>query len=86
MGPDYVLGPGDELRITIWGNIEGQWNVVVDRDGKISLPKVGIIGVTGLTFGEFKETLHKELIKILHQLPDECEHGPVEDYQGLHRG
>jgi len=63
VGPDYVLGPGDEIRITIWGKIEGLWNVIVDRDGNISLPKVGILGVTGLTFKELKELLHKELSK-----------------------
>ena len=76
-GPDYVLGPGDELRITIWGNIEGQWNVVVDRDGKISLPKVGIIGVTGLTYGEFKETLNKELSKYYTNYQMNVSMGPL---------
>jgi len=63
VGPEYVLGPGDELRITVWGKVEGNWNVIIDRSGNISLPKVGIIGVSGLTFGEFKEVLHKELSK-----------------------
>jgi len=77
VGPDYVLGPGDELRITIWGNIEGQWNVVVDRDGKIALPKVGIIGVTGLNFGEFKETLHKELSKYYTNFQMNVSMGPL---------
>jgi protein involved in polysaccharide export with SLBB domain len=77
VGPDYVLGPGDELRITIWGNIEGQWNVVIDRDGKISLPKVGTIGVTGLTFGELKITLHKELSKYYTNFQMNVSMGPL---------
>jgi len=77
VGPDYVLGPGDELRITIWGNIEGQWNAVIDRDGKISLPKVGTIGVTGLTFGEFKVTLHKELSKFYTNFQMNVSMGPL---------
>jgi polysaccharide biosynthesis/export protein len=63
VGPDYVIGPGDEIKVSIWGSIEGQWTSVVDRDGTISLPKVGQIGVTGLTFNELKETLKKELLK-----------------------
>ncbi|MCE5274438.1 MAG: SLBB domain-containing protein [Syntrophaceae bacterium] len=63
VGPDYVVGPGDEIRVSIWGSIEGQWTSAVDRDGTISLPKVGTIGVTGLTFTELKETIHKELSK-----------------------
>ena len=63
VGPDYVIGPGDEIKISVWGRIEGQWEVVVSRDGTVSLPKVGTMGVTGLTFKELKETLHKELSK-----------------------
>jgi polysaccharide export outer membrane protein len=63
VSPAYVIGPGDEIRITIWGKIEGAWNVVVDRDGNVSLPKVGILGVTGLTFSELKKLLLQEFSK-----------------------
>ncbi len=63
VGPDYVIGPGDEIKISIWGKIDGQWSVVVDRDGNISIPKIGVLGVTGLTFKELKEVLYKELSK-----------------------
>ncbi|OPY68127.1 MAG: Polysialic acid transport protein KpsD precursor [Syntrophorhabdus sp. PtaU1.Bin050] len=63
VGPDYVIGPGDEVRVNVWGNVEGQFNIVVDRDGKVTLPKIGTIGVTGLTFEQLKETLQKEFSK-----------------------
>jgi len=63
VGPDYVIGPDDEVKIVVWGSIEGQWSVVVDRDGKITLPKVGMLGVTGLTYKELKALLHKEFSK-----------------------
>ncbi|MEN8263532.1 MAG: SLBB domain-containing protein [Nitrospirota bacterium] len=63
VGPGYVLGPGDEIRISVWGKVEGMWNVVIDRDGNISLPKVGVIGITGLTFSKVKSLLHKEFSK-----------------------
>jgi len=61
VGPGYVIGPGDEIRITVWGRIEGQWTVTVDRDGSISLPKLGTIRVAGLTFRELKEQLMREM-------------------------
>ncbi len=63
VGPNFVIGPGDGIRVTIWGKVEGTWNVVVDRDGNISLPKIGVIGVTGLTFMELKDLIHKEFKK-----------------------
>ncbi len=63
VGPGYVVGPGDEIRITVWGKIEGQWNTFINRDGNIIVPKIGSLGVTGLTFKELKELLNKELSK-----------------------
>ena len=60
VSPDYVIGPGDEMRISVWGPIEGQWTVVVDRDGNITIPKLGILGVTGLKFEELREILRNE--------------------------
>ncbi len=63
VGPEYVIGPGDEIRINVWGKFEGNWSVTVDRNGNIFIPTVGTIGVAGLTFRELKEVLHKEISK-----------------------
>lgn len=63
VSPDYVIGPQDEIRITVWGRLEGEWNVTVDRDGNITLPRLGTLGVTGLTFKEVKELLQQEFSK-----------------------
>ena len=59
----YVIGPDDIVRVAVWGSIEGAWDVRVDRDGNIALPKAGVIGVAGLNFGELKNVVHKELSK-----------------------
>lgn len=63
VGPDYVIGPDDEIRIAVWGKVEGRWTCAVDRDGNIDVPKIGILGVTGLTFRELKELLGREFSK-----------------------
>lgn len=63
VGPDYVIGPGDEVRIGVWGSVEGTWSAEVDRDGNISVPKIGSLGVTGLTFQEMKQLLQTEMSK-----------------------
>ncbi len=63
VGPDYVVGPGDEIRVSVWGSIEGQWTSVVDRSGTVTLPKIGTIGVTGLTFEQLRQTLRSEIGK-----------------------
>ncbi len=63
VGPEYVVGPGDEIRINVWGKFEGSWSVTVDRNGNIYIPTVGTIGVAGLTFKELKDVLYKEISK-----------------------
>jgi protein involved in polysaccharide export with SLBB domain len=49
IGPDYVLGPGDGLTISLWGGVSQSFTRVIDREGKVALPEAGSIVVAGLT-------------------------------------
>ena len=60
VGPDYVLGPGDVVRVRVWGKVEGSWNLAIDRDGTVRMPKVGVVALGGLSFAQAKEVLQKE--------------------------
>ena len=60
VGPDYVLGPGDEVKIRVWGKFEGAWNPVIERDGTVRLSKVGVVALGGLTFEQAQAVLQKE--------------------------
>ncbi|MEW6719495.1 MAG: SLBB domain-containing protein [Thermodesulfobacteriota bacterium] len=64
VGPDYVLGPGDEVRVRIWGKVEGAWNRRIERDGTIRLPKVGVVPLGGMTFAQAQESLQKEFSRV----------------------
>ena len=48
--PDYTIGPGDELLVHVWGQVEANQSVVVDRNGMINLPKVGQVSVSGVRY------------------------------------
>ena len=48
--PDYVIGPGDEILIRAWGQIDVDFSGVVDRSGTISIPKVGVLNVAGIKY------------------------------------
>ena len=52
---DYVIGPGDELIVHVWGQVEANASVVVDRNGLINLPKIGSISVAGVTYQKLSE-------------------------------
>src|SRR5207249_10903377 len=45
---DYVVGTGEEIKIRAWGQIDVDYNAMVERDGTISVPKVGVINVAGI--------------------------------------
>ena len=47
LGPDYVVGPGDTLTITLWGGTTQNITRIVDRDGRILVPEAGSIDVAG---------------------------------------
>ncbi|HLP97408.1 MAG TPA: SLBB domain-containing protein [Sideroxyarcus sp.] len=47
---DYLIGPGDELQIHGWGQVDFDLSVTVDRNGTVQLPKVGNINVTGIRY------------------------------------
>ncbi|MFO0795075.1 MAG: SLBB domain-containing protein [Candidatus Brocadiaceae bacterium] len=61
VGPEYVLGPGDELRISIWGAMENSYTVTVDRYGRIYLPTVGPVRVWGLTYAQAEKLVQMQL-------------------------
>jgi protein involved in polysaccharide export with SLBB domain len=48
--PDYVIGPGDELRIRVWGQVNFRADNRVDRSGEIYLPQIGPVHVAGMPF------------------------------------
>ena len=54
---DYVLGPEDELRVRIWGQINYSGNLRVDRSGDIYLPQAGTVHVAGLQFSALDQHL-----------------------------
>ncbi len=45
----YVVGPGDELRLVVWGAPEFQYDLTVDRQGRVFVPDHGQFTAAGQT-------------------------------------
>nr|WP_281415672.1 SLBB domain-containing protein [Pelotalea chapellei] len=58
---NYTLGSGDSLNITIWGSLSAKYELPIDRNGEITIPKVGVIGVSGLTYAQASEAIKKAI-------------------------
>ena len=56
---DYTLGPGDVLRVQLWGKENQQLELPVSRDGTISFPQSGPQTIAGLSFDEARQQIKK---------------------------
>ena len=59
--PNYPLGPGDEIVITLWGDTEQFHRLRIDREGKILIPDIGQVVITGLTLERADEKIKNRL-------------------------
>jgi protein involved in polysaccharide export with SLBB domain len=79
--PDYVIGPGDELRIRIWGQVNFNANVFVDRAGEIYLPQVGQVHVAGLPYQALSDHLHAAVARVFHNFDLTADIGQIRSLQ-----
>ncbi|MEP7007829.1 MAG: SLBB domain-containing protein [Sphingomonas bacterium] len=56
---DYSMNVGDTVSIALTGSVEGSVDVVIDTDGKIFLPKVGSIMLTGVRYRDLKDVISR---------------------------
>ena len=61
VGPEYVLGPGDGLSIELYGGVSERLQRVVDRTGRVALPEVGALEVSGRSLGEVQRAIQNTL-------------------------
>lgn len=61
VGPDYVVGPGDGLSIDLWGGVSQRLYRTVDREGRVSLPEVGPVLVSGKSLADVQQSLQQIL-------------------------
>ncbi len=59
--PAYVIGPGDELLIRIWGQISLDGHFTVDRTGNVFIPQVGSVRVAGVSFAQLTDFLRAQV-------------------------
>lgn len=58
---DYEIGPGDELLIRVWGQIDANYRTVVDRSGTVFIPRVGAFSVAGVKFRDLHDYMQREI-------------------------
>lgn len=62
--PDYMIGPGDEILLRGWGQVDIDYRAVVDRNGAINIPRVGTFNVAGLRYRDLEGHLKTSIGRI----------------------
>lgn len=65
---NYVIGVGDELVITVWGNSQQNSSLIVAKNGSINIPNVGLVSVAGQEYANVKKTILAKLTAIYSDL------------------
>lgn len=60
---DYILGPGDEVVVSLRGQENSEYRVTVDRDGRVVLPRLNPVSASGRTLQAFRQ----ELVAAIHR-------------------
>lgn len=81
--PDYTIGPGDELIVQLWGQVEASQSVVVDRNGLINLPKVGPVSVAGVRYQNLQTHLKTAIGRMFRNFELDVSLGKLRSIQVL---
>ncbi|MDO5664504.1 MAG: SLBB domain-containing protein [Bacteroidia bacterium] len=68
---NYVLGPGDEAIIDVWGNSELNVRYTIAPDGHITVPGLGRIQLSGLSVQQAESRIRNEFSSIYSDLDSE---------------
>ncbi len=64
MPADYVIAPGDEVLVTLWGSVDADLRLTVDRTGRITLPRVGTVQVAGVRHADLVSVIERRVARV----------------------
>jgi polysaccharide export outer membrane protein len=62
--PTYVLGPGDEVIVSVWGETKLYHQLIVNREGNVLIPDVGPVSAGGTTIQQFRDRLLRRMSSV----------------------
>ncbi len=82
----YRLGPGDEIVVSLRGQVNETLRTRVDREGRVLLPRLQPIAAAGRSFGEFRRELTSQIGEVFLDTESFVSIGAVREFQVLVAG
>ncbi len=61
---DYLASAGDVLRVNLWGSVDADLRLTVDRAGRISIPRVGTVLVAGVRYADLPDVISQRVATV----------------------
>ena len=58
---NYIMGVGDSIQVQLFGKESLTYDLTIDREGKVVIPKLGAISVAGLTYTLMQDLIHSRV-------------------------
>jgi polysaccharide biosynthesis/export protein len=78
---DYVLGPGDEIRVTTWGQLDSDVTTTVSPAGSIFIPRIGNIQVAGVRYSDLDQLIRTNISHYYHNFQLQVQLGQLRSIQ-----
>ena len=65
---NYAVGPGDQIQLQVWGAIDLNIELTVDKRGVLTVPKVGPLSVAGMKVGQLDAALQAHVGKVFRNV------------------
>lgn len=65
----YVVGPGDQISVNVWGAVHQGYNLSVTPEASIIVPTVGEIDVRRMTLAQAKDAIQERLTDVYPDVP-----------------
>ncbi len=59
--PDYLVSPGDQIALAMWGSVDANLHLTVDRAGRITIPRVGAVMVSGVRYADLPAVVRQQV-------------------------
>lgn len=61
---DYPINSGDKILISLWGRINTEYRLTVNRNGAITIPKIGPLSLVGMSYKDMKRAVQRKVESI----------------------
>lgn len=78
---NYVLGPGDQIRVQLWGQVNFATTTRIDRTGGIYLPQVGEVHLAGVPVSQLQQVLHDAVSRVFRNFQLSASVGQIRSIQ-----